>query len=126
MREFLDALNAHTIREEARLDRIFGELSAVREILSAQQGILDEHIKRSERLEGLLDTSREQVAVLKTEHAVAVKTVADSNDLVRSLNASLKPLLEQRSAWEAAGKALTVGAGLAGAVAGVLKFLGVW
>ncbi len=125
MSDFLTTLNAHTVREEARLDRIGDELAAVRDILTAQQVILQEHIKRSERLESLVDIGRDQMAALHEEHAVAVQAASDTRALIANLSTIVTPLVESRRGWEMAGKLLTVGAGLAASIAGVLKFLGV-
>lgn len=126
MSDFFKALHEHTIREEQRLERIGAELTSVREILASQQAILAEHIRRSERLENLLDATREQAAALRSEHDLAMKSIADGQALLANLTETLRPVLESQRVWVAAGKALTVAAGLAGSTAGVLKFLGVW
>ena len=89
----LTALNAHTAREEARLDRIGEHLAKIAAIQTEQKVILDEHIRRSVALEGIVDNISRRVAPLESTHlgwASLGRIVVALGAIVAALAAILK------------------------------------
>ena len=59
--QFLEALGAHTAREEARLDRIGDHLATIAAIQAEQKVILSEHMRRSIALEATVETIHQRL-----------------------------------------------------------------
>lgn len=97
---FVEALNSHTVREEAKLTAIHDRLMEMVAIQSEQKAILGEHIRRSNANEDLLREFR--AAVEKR----------------------LRPLEDSVVSWASAGKLGAVLASTAGIVYAVLKAMG--
>lgn len=97
MKEFIDALSVHTIREEARLDGINAKLHQIAELQAKQHVILEEHIRRTELLE---------------------VSVAQLGQRTRALE-------DGSLSWSIAGKLSAIISATLGALYGVLKAAGV-
>jgi len=94
-RDFLHALDSHTVREEARLDRISEHLANISATQREQKVMLDEHMRRTVALEGLFSV------------------LADR----------LSPLEGSAMAWSRLGKIVVSLGAVAGAVIGLIKAL---
>ena len=119
---FLRVLNQHAEREELRLDKIYEQIAALREILAQQSAILDTHIQRSERLESIVETTRDEQKLLEVEHVKAISTIESSNRLIEELAAKIGPLVKQQMMWVGVAKAVAISATLLGIVGTVWKF----
>lgn len=108
---FLEALNNHTIREEARLDRIATHLGEISRVQAVQHEVLREHIARSEANEAAIEIFRTEVP-------------AKLGEAVNKIDSRLKPLENSIVGWASLGKALTVLGLIVGVVAGLLKLTG--
>ena len=65
MNEFIKALDAHTVREEAKLDRIGEHLANLAGTQREQKVILEEHIRRTVALEESLVILADRVSPLE-------------------------------------------------------------
>jgi hypothetical protein len=97
---FVEALNVHTVREEAKLGAIHDRLLEIVAIQSEQKAILAEHIRRSNANEDLI------------------------RDLRAATEARLRPLEDSTVSWASAGKLSAILASTAGVVYAILKAMG--
>lgn len=105
---FIDALNSHTVREEAKLTAIHDRLMEIVAVQSEQKAILAEHIRRSNANEDAIELLRQLVGTTE-----------------KLLSARLRPLEDAALSWATLGKASAALVTLAGAIFGILKAVGI-
>jgi transposase len=123
---FIEALNAHTRREEARLEQICDQIGQIRSILNAQSRILDTHIQRSERLEALVDLERESIGTMKLEHAKSMEVFTAASDQLKALEKQLKPINRSLRAWAVIGQLVSFAVAASGLTWGILKLISIF
>ena len=104
---FVEALNAHTVREEQKLNAIHDRLMEIVAIQAEQKAILAEHIRRSNANEDSLEVLRQLVITM--EKALAMR---------------IRPLEDAALSWATVGKVSAALVTLAGTIVGILKAVG--